>query len=228
MGVARDAIDFLLTPDNWWGPRGIWARTRAQVWISFVAVVLSAAIAMPAAVWLAHRRRAANLSVAMVNLARAIPSFAIVALVLPFSIRFGFGLGFWPTTVALVALGVPPMFTNTYAGVAGTPNDMVEAAAGIGMTDSQVLRKVELPGAVPLLVAGFRISAVQIVATATLGAIVGYECLGTYIVAGLARGTNGRPQVLAGAILVAALALMVDLLLDRSERLLAPWHHRVR
>ena len=129
----------------------------------------------------------------MVNLGRAIPSFAIIALVFPFSIRYGFGLGFWPTCVALVALGIPPMFTNAYSGVMETRNDIVEAASGIGMTGPQVLRKVELPAAVPLLMTGVRVSAVQIIATATLGALVGYECLGTYIVAGLARGPTGRP-----------------------------------
>ena len=94
---------------------------------------------------------------------------------------------------------------------------------GIGMTGPQVLRKVELPAAVPLLMTGVRVSAVQIIATATLGALVGYECLGTYIVAGLARGPSGRPQVLAGAMLVAGLALTVDVMLNSLERVFTPW-----
>lgn len=228
MTVIRGAFEFLTTGDNWTGPHGILARGWAHLWISLVAVAISAAAAIPLAVWLAHHRRAPTLSVAMVNLGRAIPSFAIIALVFPFSIRYGFGLGFWPTCVALVALGIPPMFTNAYAGVMETQRGLVEAASGIGMTGPQVLRKVELPAAVPLLMTGVRVSGVQIVATATLGALVGYECLGTYIVAGLARGAAGRPQVLAGAILVAALALSIDLALDRTERVLTPWHHRVR
>jgi osmoprotectant transport system permease protein len=115
------------------------------------------------------------------------------------------------------------MFTNAYSGVMETRNDIVEAAAGIGMTGPQVLRKVELPAAVPLLMTGVRVSAVQIIATATLGALVGYECLGTYIVAGLARGPSGRPQVLAGAMLVAGLALTVDVMLNSLERVFTPW-----
>jgi osmoprotectant transport system permease protein len=224
VNTIKGAIDFLSTPENWTGPRGILARTQAQIWISLVAMAISMLIALPGAVWLAHRRRAPNLSVAMVNLGRAIPSFAIIVLIFPFSIRFGFGLGFWPTCVALVIIGVPPMFTNAYAGVAGTPRDMVEAASGIGMTDSQVLRKVELPVSLPLLITGIRIAAVTIVATATLGAIVGYDCLGTYIVSGLRRGESGRPEVLVGALLVALLALAVDVLLDRVERALSPWN----
>lgn len=224
MSTVIDAVQFLLDPANWTGPRGILSRTWAHLWVSIVAVTISAAIAIPSAIWLAHRRRLPNVSVALVNLGRAIPSFAIIALVLPFSIRFGFGLGFWPTCIALVALGIPPMFTNAYSGVAETPDHLTEAAAGIGMTGPQVLRKLELPSAVPLLVTGVRISAVQIIATATLGAVVGYECLGTYIVAGLARGAAGRPQVLAGAVLVAALALLADLLLDHLQRRLTPWN----
>jgi osmoprotectant transport system permease protein len=226
MRVVVEAFQFLLDPQNWTGQRGILARGWAHIWISLVAIAISAAVAIPAAVWMAHGRRLPTVSVALVNLGRAIPSFAIIALVLPLSIRFGFGLGFWPTCVALVALGIPPMFTNAYSGVAETPRQVTEAARGIGMTGAQVFRQVELPVALPLLLTGVRISSVQIVATATLGAIVGYECLGTYIVAGLARGAAGRPEVLAGAILVAALALLVDLALDRTERVLTPWRRQ--
>jgi osmoprotectant transport system permease protein len=228
MNAVRGALEFLTDPSNWTGPRGILSRGWAQIYISIVALAIASAIAIPAAVVMAHGRRAPNLSVAMVNLSRAIPSFAIIALALPLSIRFGFGLGFWPTCVALVALGAPPLFTNAYEGVAGTPRGMVEAANGLGMTDQQVLRKVELPVALPLLMTGVRIAAVQIIATATLGAIVGFECLGTYIVAGLRRGAAGRPEVIAGAVLVAALALAVDVVLERTGRALTPWHQRLR
>jgi osmoprotectant transport system permease protein len=228
MGVAADAWSFLTTADNWSGERGILARGRAHVWISLVATLLAAAIATPSAVVLAHRRTAPILSVAVVNIGRAIPSFAIIALVFPLSIQYGFGLGFWPTCIALVALGIPPMFTTTYTGIAGTPPETLEAARGIGMTGPEVLRKVELPSALPLIVTGVRISTVQIVATATLGAIVGYECLGSFIISGLARGTAGQPAVVAGAVLVAALALAVDLVLDRVEPRLTPWAERLR
>jgi osmoprotectant transport system permease protein len=228
MGTVADAWEFLTTWDEWTGPRGILARTRAHLWVSIVAMAIAAAIAVPSAVGLAHRRTAPGLSVAVVNIGRAIPSFAIIALVLPLSIQYGFGLGFWPTCVALVALAIPPMFTNTYVGIASTPAATVEAARGVGMTGGQVLRRVEWPTALPLVLAGVRISAVQVVATAALGAIVGYECLGTYIVAGLSRGSAARDEVLAGALLVAALALAVDALLGRTEPLLAPWKKRLR
>lgn len=228
MGAVRDVWEFLTTADNWRGARGIWTLTRAHLHISAVASLLALVIAVPPAVWLAHHRRAPVLSVAVANIGRAIPSFAIIALVFPVSIQLGLGLGFWPTCVALVALGIPPLFVNTYAGVAGTSREAVEAARGIGMTEGQLLRKVELPTAMPLIIAGFRISAVQIVATATLGALVGYRCLGTLILEGLAQPTAARDRLLTGAVLVAALAMTVDFLIDRVEPRLVPWTQRVR
>ena len=228
MNVFADAWSFLTTWDHWTGSSGFVSRGRAHLWLSLWATVIAAALAMPAAVLLAHRRIAPGMSVAIVNIARAVPSFAIIALVLPFSIRWGFGLGFWPTCVALVALAVPPIFTNTYAGIASTPSATVEAARGVGMTGGQVLRKVELPTALPLVVTGLRISAVQVIATAALGALVGYECLGTYIVSGLARGRGARDEVVAGAVLVAGLALTVDALVGRLGTALTPWAKRLR
>jgi osmoprotectant transport system permease protein len=228
MDLLADAWSFLTTSDNWSGPRGISARGRAHLWISVVATVLAAMLAIPPAILLAHRRAAPMLSVAIVNIGRAVPSFAIIALVLPFSIRYGFGLGFWPTCIALVALGIPPMFTNAYTGILTTPPELVEAARGVGMRGGQVLRGVELPSAMPLVLTGIRISAVQIVATATLGALVGYECLGTYIVQGLRQGSRGDVTVFVGALLVATLAIVVEVVLDRLEPMLTPWSRRVR
>jgi osmoprotectant transport system permease protein len=228
MSVLVDTWEFLTAADSWTGRRGILVRGRAHVWISLVATTIAAVVAIPSAIVLAHRRWLPIMSVAIINVGRARPSFAIIALLFPLSIQYGFGLGFWPTCVALVALGVPPMFTNTYAGIAGTPPELVEAARGIGMTGGELLRKVELPSALPLVFTGLRVSAVQIVATATLGAIVGYECLGSFIVAGLARGSAGQATMLAGAILVAALALVVDVALNVLEPRFTPWIRRVR
>jgi osmoprotectant transport system permease protein len=209
--------DFLATGSNWTGPGGIWARTWAHVWISMVACTFAAVIAIPPAVWLAHGRRMPRLATAVANLGQAIPTFAIVVLVVPFSIRWGFGLGFWPTAVALVALGLPPIFTSTYAGVAGTPAALVEAATGVGMTGGQVLRQVELPLAAPLLVTGVRIALVQIIATATLGALAGYECLGTYIIDGIQSPRSRQGRLLGGALLVALLAIVADTLVGALQ-----------
>ena len=228
MDVVSDAWDLLTRADTWTGSNGILERLRAHLWISLVATALAALIAIPIAVVLAHRRWLPIFSVAAVNISRAIPSFAVIALVLPISIKYGFGLGFWPTCLALVLLAIPPMFTNTYAGVLSAPPASIDAARGLGMKGGEVLRKVELPAAVPLIAVGVRISTVQVVATATLGALVGYECLGTYIVAGLARGQAGYASVLIGALLVATVALGIDAIFGRVEPRFAPWAKRVR
>lgn len=223
MTAIGDGWRFLTEVSNWTGDGGLLELGRAHLWISLVATVIAVAVAVPPAVWLAHHRRLPLLSVAVVNIGRAVPTFAIIVLVLPLSIRYGFGLGFWPTCVALVALGIPPVFSNAYTGIADVPHSSVEAARAMGMTSTQVLRRVELPTAMPLLLTGVRITAVQIVATATLGAFVGYECLGTPIVAGLARGAAGRPELIGGAVLVIAVAVLTDVAIGHVQRRLTPW-----
>jgi osmoprotectant transport system permease protein len=155
-----------------------------------------------------------------VNIGRAIPSFAIVVLFLPISSRLGLGIGFWPTFLALLFLAVPPMFTNTYAGVAGVEPDLVEASRGMGMTDREVLTRVELPLASPVILAAIRVAAVQVTATATLGALVGWGGLGRFIVDGFA--TQDNVEVFAGAVLVAGLAIVLEVLLGWVERRVVP------
>lgn len=226
--IFNDLWGFISTADNWRGSNGIAARAQAHLWISFVATVTATAIAFPPALLLAHLGKAPVLSVGIANIGRALPSFAVIALVLPISISLGFGLGFWPTCVALVALGIPPIFTNTYTGVANTPAALREAARGIGMTSPQVVMKVEVPHAMNVILTGFRISAVQIVATASLGALVGYQCLGSYVIEGLAQPTRARDRLLTGAVLIAAIAMIVDFLINRVEGHLTRWRSRLR
>lgn len=228
MSLLGDVWHYLTAGSSWGGDSGLGSLVRAHLWISLVSTAAAFGLAVPPAVLLAHRRRLPLLSVALVNVGRAVPSFAIVAFVFPLSIRYGFGLGFWPTCVALVALGIPPIFTNTYAGVAGVAPDVAEAALGVGMTGRQVLGRVELPLALPLLLTGLRLSAVQITATATLGAFVGYECLGTPILQGLARGVAGRPQLVGGALLVITAALAIDAVIGRIIPRVVRWPSGLR
>ena len=183
--------------------------------------MFATAIAGPPAVAFGHFRRGGTFAVAMVNLGRAVPSFGVLALVLPLSIQFGFGLGFWPTVVPLVLLGIPPIFANTYTGVRAADPGVVEAARGMGLSRRQVLAQVELPLATPLIIAGLRVSAVQIIATATLGALVGLSALGSFIVEGLARFDDGR--MLTGGLLVALLAIGTEVAFSVTERVLTPW-----
>jgi osmoprotectant transport system permease protein len=220
--MLRQLWDYLSSDAAWSGSRGLPALTWAHIKLSVLAVVVAAAIAIPPAVLLGHIRRGGLLAVSVVNIGRAIPTFAIIALLLPFSIRYGFGLGFWPTVVALVLLAIPPIFTNTYTGIRDVPPDALEAARGMGMRAGELMRKVEVPVAWPLIITGLRVSAVQVVATATLGALVGYRNLGTPIITGFAQRSQRGP-LLAAAIAVILLALLTDAAFAWAERRLAPW-----
>jgi osmoprotectant transport system permease protein len=222
MGEAWQQMwDYLGSDAAWSGRNGLPALLWAHLQLSLTALVVAAVVALPPAVLLGHVKRGALLAVSVVNIGRAIPSFAVIALLLPFSLRWGFGLGFWPTLVALVLLAIPPIFTNTYTGVRDVPTEAVEAARGMGMQSGELVRKVEVPVALPLILTGLRVSAVQIVATATLGALVGYRCLGTPIVAGFTKSDKG--PLLAAAILVAVVALVTDGAFAGAQRWLVPW-----
>jgi osmoprotectant transport system permease protein len=207
-------------PENWSGVNGIPNRMWEHIQISVFAVVVAAVIALPVAVWLGHYRRGGQLAVATVNIGRAIPSFAIVALALPITIRLGLGLGFWPTFLALFFLAIPPMFANAYTGVRNVDPALVEAGRGMGMTDRELITKVEVPMASPIILAAVRVVAVQVVATATLGALVAWGGLGRYIIDGFA--TQNNVMVFAGGLLVALLAIVTELLLGALERRVVP------
>lgn len=214
--------NYVTNADNWWGERGLLFLTWNHLRLSLFATVVAAAVALPPAVWLGHRRKGGALAVSVVNLSRALPSFAVLVLVVPFSLRYGFGLGFWPTFVPLVLLALPPIFANTYTGLAGVDPATVEAARAMGMRSLEVLASVELPASLPLMITGLRIAATQVVATTTLGALVAYPCLGTPIVRSL-LATRDNGELLAGAGLVALLALLTDLGFSLLERRLSPW-----
>lgn len=217
MSLLEDVLGFFADPASWMGDSGILVRSFDHLRISAFATVVATMLALPPAALLGHRRRGSFLAVAVVNVGRAIPSFGIVALALPVSLRLGLGLGFWPTFLALVALALPPIFTNTYTGVRAVEPATVEAAAGMGMTGPQVLLRTELPLALPVIWTALRVSAVQVVATATLGAVVGWGGLGRYVIDGFAQGN--RVWVVAGGVLVAALALLTDLAFGVAGRL---------
>ncbi len=212
---------YLTTANHWWGSTGILNRTSAHVRISIVATVIASAIALPPAMVLGHLRKGGLIAVSIVNIGRAIPSLAIIAF---FTTLTLFGFGYRPTLVALVVLAVPPIFTNTYTGVRDVDRDVVEAARGMGMTPNEVMLRVEVPTALPLIITGLRISAVQVVATATLGAIVAFECLGSFITEGIAQQDTAK--LVTGAVLVAVLALITDGFFVLLQRALTPWLSR--
>jgi len=221
MEALGDLWAFLTTAENWWGNRGIVVRMWDHVRLSGFSVLVAAVIALPPAIALGHIRRGGLAAVWIVNIGRAVPSFALIVLVFPFSLRYGFGLGFWPTAFALVLLAIPPIFTNAFTGVRDVDPGTVEAARGMGMRGGEVVRGVELPAALPLIVTGLRVSAVQVVATATLGAYVGYGGLGAFIVEGFVTRNEGK--LLAGAVLVAVLSLLVEVGFGALQKALTPW-----
>ena len=220
MEFFGEVFDFFATGANWVGEAGILRRTFEHVGLSAFSMAVAALIAIPPALFLGHTARGGLFAVSVVNIGRAVPSFAIVALALPISINLGLGLGFWPTFLALVALALPPMFTNTYTGVREVDPGTVEAARGMGMTGWEILRGIELPLASPVILAAVRVASVQVVATATLGALVAWGGLGRYIIDGFSQRDN--VEVFVGGLLVALLAVATELFFAVVERWAVP------
>jgi osmoprotectant transport system permease protein len=184
-------------------------------------------IAIPLAAWLGHTGRGGLVAASMVNVGRALPSFGILAISVPFTIRLArstpiidSGLGFAPTFIALFLLALPPIFTNTYAGVRGVDRDVVEAARGMGLTERRLILEVEMPIASPVILTGIRVTAVQVVATATLGALVAYGGLGRFIIDGIA--TRDHVELVGGAVLVALLSILTEVGFSVVERVAVP------
>ena len=212
MTVVNEVIAWLTDPAQWSGPDGSPVRTVQHRGYSLLATVIAGAIALPIGVFIGHTGRGAVFAINLTNLGRAIPSLGIIILVFTLV-----GFGIVPVLVALIALAVPPIVTNSYIGVRSVDRDVREAAEGMGMRGRQVLWEVELPVAMPLIMAGIRTSAVQVVATATLAAFVGLGGLGRYLIDGLSQ--RDLAQVVGGAILVAVLSLLTELLLGRVQTL---------
>jgi osmoprotectant transport system permease protein len=190
--------------------------------ISVVSLVIALLIALPIGIWVGHTGRFTTLAVNVANLGRALPSIAVIAIVLPITAAIDPSAGFkvYPTLIAMVVLAVPPILVNAYAGLNGVDRDLIEAGRGIGMRERQTLWRVELPIAMPILLAGIRLAAVQIVATATLGAVFGFGGLGRYLVDGVAQRDQG--QTWGGVILVAMLAIATELGITLIQRVTMP------
>jgi len=220
MELVGAVWSWLLDPEHWTGPGAIPARLAEHVGVSLVSVAIAVAIALPAGLYIGHTRRGVRLAVNIASLGRAIPSLAAIGIVVPVTVVIDPELGFklYPTLIAMVVLAVPPILVNAYEGIAGVDADLVEAARGVGMREGQILRGVEIPLALPAVVAGLRSASVQVIATATLGAIYGLGALGSYIVEGVAQ--NDDAKLFAGVVLVAALALAVETLFVTAERLI--------
>lgn len=178
--------------------------------LAFASLGVALLIALPLGLWLGHKHRGLFLALSVSTFGRALPSIALIGFFIAL-----LGVGFWNNLIALVVLGIPPILANAYFAVDGVDRDVVEAARGIGLTEPQILLRVELPLGLPLILAGIRISAVFVIATATIASVAGGQGLGDIIVNQASYGLAG---VLAAALWVSAIALLTALALALSQR----------
>lgn len=215
MDVLVDLVRFFTDPANWRGANGVPTLTLQHVGYTLTASLAAAAVALPLGLVLGHTRRFEVFVTQLANLGRSIPSFGII--ILAFVL---FGIRPLPVVLTLTALAIPPILVNTYVGVQAVDPEVVDAATGVGMNGWQVLTRIELPVATPLIMAGVRTSVVQVVATATLAAFISLGGLGRYIFDGLY--TQVLAKGLAGAVLVAVLALLMEWVFARLQRAVTP------
>ena len=209
------ALGWLTDPANWSGPSSIPIRVAEHLGYSTLGVLIAAAIAVPAGLFVGHTRRGRGLAVALTGGARSVPTLGLVTL-----LALLLGIGLSAPVIALVVLAVPSLLAGAYSAVESVDPATVDAARAQGMTEGQILTRVELPLGMPLLIGGFRGASVQVIATVMLAAYVGNGGLGRYIFLGL--GAQDYPQMIAGSVLVISLALIVDIVLLILQRVTAP------
>jgi osmoprotectant transport system permease protein len=192
----------------------VWEFTWEHLKLSFAAIGLACAFAIPVGLGLGHAGKGELLAISISNVGRAVPSLALIAFFVAY-----IGVGFTNVMLALVLLAIPPILTNTYVGVRQVDREVIDAGKGMGLRPHQVIRRIELPLALSSIFGGIRTSAVNVVATATIAPLAGVLTLGDYILSANVYGADGR---LAGAMLVAALALSVELIFAAIQRAVEP------
>jgi osmoprotectant transport system permease protein len=222
VGALVEGIQWLLDPENWQGATGIPARLFEHLGYTLAAMVIACAVAIPVGLWLGHLGKGGSLAINISNVGRAVPTLAVLVLLFLSPL----GRSPWSTIFALVLFAIPPVLTNTYVGMREVDRDAVDAARGMGMSGWQLLGKIELPLALPLIMNGVRLAAVQVIATATIAALVAGGGLGRIITSGFGR--QDLPQVIGGAILVALLALAIEGLMEWVQRRIDPLRHAGR
>ncbi len=216
MEFLREVIAWLVDPAQWSGPGSIPTRIGEHLVLSIGPLLAAVLVALPIGLYIGHTGRGGLLAVNLANVGRALPSLGILGIFLPITAGLGLGFGVPPTVIALFALAIPPIITNTYTGLREVDPELIEAARGMGMRETELLAQVELPIAMPIVLAGLRTSAVQVVATATLGAVLGTGGLGRYIIDGIKQQDD--PQLFVGAVIVALLAIATELSFAALQR----------
>jgi len=221
-------LEFFTDPASWSGDTGIPNRLIEHLAIAFLAVLTASAIALPLGFYIGHTGRLQMLGINIANIGRAVPSYAMMVMLLPVMLGLApvlgydprLGLRFLPIFLAMVLLAIPPILVAAYAGIQEVDRDLTESSRGMGLTERQILTGVELPLALPVLVGGFRVALLQVIATATIGAYLAGGGLGRYIIDGIARRDDG--MLYGGVVLVAVLAIGTDVLLSWLQRRLTP------
>ena len=225
MNVFADTWAYLTDPASWSGSGGMLELLVQQLLLSLTALVVALAIGLPVALWLGHLGRGGFLAINISNVGRAVPTFALLALLViadwPGTASFGpYGRAGLATLIALALFALPPIITNSYVAVREVPDELKESATGMGMTGWQRFSRVELPLALPLVASGVRLALVQVWATATIAAMVAGPGLGRVITDGFYR--SNYPKGIAGAIVVAAVALVLELIAAGAQRAVTP------
>ncbi|WP_100470591.1 ABC transporter permease [Mycobacteroides abscessus] len=221
MNFLSNALGYIFTAAHWTGSSGLGMRIGEHLEYTALAVLAAVVIAVPLGLFIGHTGRGIFLVVSAVNALRALPTLGVLLLGVLL-----WGLGLVPPTVALLLLGVPPLLAGTYSGIANVDRTVVEAARAMGMTERQVLLGVEVPNALPLILSGLRTATLQVVATATVAAYASLGGLGRYLIDGIK--VRQFHLALVGAIMVTALALLLDAMLALAVWLSAPGTGRLR
>lgn len=216
MSVFTDVVAYFTDSDNWTvsgAIPGIPVRVAEHIGLTALPIVIALVIAVPVGAMIGHTGRGGFLVVGSANGLRSLPEIGVLYILVSY-----LGVNSGSVTGALVVLAIPPLLAGTYAGVSNVDRSVVDAARGMGMTEREILTKVELPNALPLIVGGLRTATLQVVATAAIAAFVGVGGLGRYIVDGLA--VNDYTRLAVGALLIAVLALSLDAALAGVQRLI--------
>lgn len=216
MSILSEAWAWLTDPANWSGQQGIPTLTWQHLRISVIAILTAVVLTMPLAIWLGHIRKGGAFASSIGNIGRAIPTLGLLVM---FAVS-PIGISELAVILALTAFAIPPILTNTYIAVRDVDDDLRDAAKGVGMTSGQVMRKVELPMAMPVIAAGMRTAVVQVVATASLGAFIGAGTLGQPVVTGFGLQDDG--QLFGGAFLIALLCVIVELVMAVAQKVMTP------
>lgn len=222
--MIGDVLGYLTDGSQWGGSNGIGVLFVQHVLLTLVSLLIALAVGLPVAIWLGHRGRGGVLAVNISNVGRAVPILALLSILSLTVVGAGtlgpFGRAGLATLITLSAFALPPIVTNAYAAMTGVDPDIVESARGMGMSEAQVLRQVELPIALPLIVSGVRLAVVQLWATATVAALVAGPGLGRIITHGY--DSNHGYEVIAGSLIVAVVALLLEAGMATVQRVIDP------